>query len=118
MNCQLVIIQFEDSVDSSDVSISNKILKHGSYYVAKEAQYCGKQCIAKMQHMNKDNSNMLLNQERKILLLLKHPFVVQLLATYGNPQFPVLLMERMWISLTEFLTKKPHMCSAQAHHHS
>ena len=82
-------------------------MKHGSYYVAKEAQYCGKQCIAKMEHWNKDNSNMLLNKERKFLLLLKHdPFIVQLLATYGNPQSPVLLMERMWMSLTEFLTNK------------
>ena len=94
-------------MDSSDVSINNTILKHGSFYVAKEAQYCGKQCIAKMEHLNKDNSNMLLNKERRFLLLLKHdPFIVQLLATYGNPQSPVLLMERMWMSLTEFLTNK------------
>ena len=99
-------LQFEDSVDSSDVSISNEILKHGSYYFAKEAQYCGKQCIAKMEHLNKNNSNMLLNKERRFLLLLKHPFIVQLLATYGNPQSPVLLMEGMWMSLTEFLTEK------------
>ena len=103
-------LQFKDSVHSRDVSISNEILKHGSYYVTKEAQYCGKQCIAKMEHLNKDNSSMLLNKERNILLLLKHPFIVQLLATYGNPQSPVLLMERMWMSLTEFLTNK------QLHH--
>ena len=97
-------------MDSSDVSISNEILKHGSYYVTKEAQYCGKQCIAKIEHFKKNNSTMLLNQERKFLLLLKHPSIVQLLATYGNPQSPVLLMERMWMSLTEFLTNK------QLHH--
>ena len=52
------------------------------------------------------NSNMLLNQERKCLLFLKHPCVVQLLATSGNPQSPVLLIERMWMSLTQFLTTK------------
>ena len=60
-----------------------------------------------MEHLSKRNSNILLNKERRFLLLLKHnPFIVQLLATYGNPQSPVLLMERMWMSLTEFLTNK------------
>ena len=81
-------------------------MTHGSYYVTTEARYCGKQCIAKMEHLNRKNSNMLLNQERRFLLVLKHPFIVSLLATYGNPQSPVLLMERMWMSLTEYLTNK------------
>ena len=52
---------------------------------------------------------MLLNQEVKFLLLLKHPHIVNLLATFGNRSSPILLMERMWMSFTKFLTEQPDM---------
>ena len=75
-----------------------------------EAQYCGKQCMAKKEYPNDDVSKALLKREWKFLASLQHPCVVQLLTTPDDAEIPVLLMERMWTSLTEFLTSK------QLHH--
>ena len=76
-----------------------------------KAQYCGKQCMAKKENSKKEISKKLLKQERKFLDNLDHhPCIVQLLTTLGNPKSPMLLMERMWMSLTEFLSDK------QTHH--
>ena len=75
-----------------------------------EAQYCGKQCMAKKEHPKNEISKPLLKREWEFLASLQHPCVVQLLTTPDDPEIPVLLMERMWMSLTEFLTNK------QSHH--
>ena len=77
-----------------------------------EAEYCGKQCVAKLMHFNKGNSNSLLKQEMRLYRSIKldHPHIVKLVHSLDNPESPVLLMERMLISLTEFLVKK------QSHH--
>ena len=105
-------MQFDDSVDvnSSDVSITTKILKHGSYYVGYEAQHNGKQYIAKKVDTKNMISKKLLKQERKLLVYLKHPHVAQQLAVFGCPKSPILLMERMWMSLGEFIVND------QSHH--
>ena len=71
-----------------------------------DTKYSEEQCIAKAKHLDVDNSRFLLNQEKTFLLSLKHQCVVRLLATSGNPTSPILLMERMWMSLAEFLTNK------------
>ena len=75
-----------------------------------EAQYCGKQCMAKKVHPSNDISKALLRREWKFLASLQHPCVVQLLTIPDDPEIPMLLMERMWMSLTEFLTDE------QLHH--
>ena len=94
------------NLDTNGVSISNEILKHGSYYVGYDAQYCGKPYIAKREHLNNEISKMLLKQESNLLIHLNHPCIVQQLAMLDNLKSSVLLMERMHMSLTEFLTSK------------
>ena len=71
-----------------------------------EAQYCGKQCLAKKELPKNDISRTLLKREWQFLASLKHPCVVQLLTTPDDAEIPVLLVERMWMSLTEFLTNR------------
>ena len=97
-------------VNSSNVSISTKILQHGAYYLGYEAQYNGKQYIAKKEHAKYKFSKKLLKQERKLLVHLNHPCIVQQLAVFDSARSPVLLMEKMWMSLSEFITSK------QSHH--
>ena len=88
------------------------MLKYGSYYCGYEAQYCGKQCMAKKEHLNIDISKKLLKRERKILVHLNHPCIVQHLAMYDSLESPILLMERMCMSLSElFLTDKKLHCN-------
>ena len=100
-------MQFGDSVDSDgNIIVTNNILINTSYYVGYEAQYCGKQCLAKKEHTKSNISKTLLKQECQFLASLKHPCVVQLLTIPDDPEIPVLLLERMWMSLTEFLTNR------------
>ena len=86
------------------------ILKYGSYYLSYEAQYCGKKCVAKKEDVENNVSKKLLKRECKFLLHLNHPCVVEHLAMLNDQKSPVLLMEKMSMSLTEFLTSK------QSHH--
>ena len=71
-----------------------------------EAQYCGKHCMAKKVHYDKGDT--LLKQEMRLYKLhrLIHPCVVQLFHSLDDPESLVLLMERMWMSLTDFLANK------------
>ena len=96
--------------NSSNVSISTEILKHGAYYLSYEAEYNGKQYIAKKEHEKSKFSKKLLKQERKLLVHLKHPCIVQQLAVFDSARSPVLLMEKMWMNLSEFIAYK------QSHH--
>ena len=96
------------------VRISSEILKYGSYYVGYEAQYCETQCMAKKEHLDNNLSIVLLKQEWKVLDYLQnkgshekfHPCVVQVLNVLNDVNSLVLLMERMWMSLSEFLSNK------------
>ena len=100
-------VQLGDSVDSDgSVIVTNNILINTSYYVGYEAQYCGKQCLAKKEHPKNDISKTLLKRECQFLASFKHPCVIQLLTIPDDPEIPVLLVERMWMSLTEFLTNR------------
>ena len=63
-------------------------------------------CVAKIEHSEKENTKKLLKQEMKILVTLNHPCVVQLLNTLGTPKSPILLMENVWMNLSEFLANK------------
>ena len=71
-----------------------------------EAQYCGKHCMAKK--LNYDKGDTLLKQEMRLYKLLKldHPHVVQLFHSLDDPESLILLMERIWMSLTDFLANK------------
>ena len=71
-----------------------------------EAQCSGKQYIAKKEHAKNKFSKKLLKQERKLLVHLNHPCVVQQLTVFDSTRSPVLLMERMWMSLSEYITNK------------
>ena len=75
-----------------------------------EAQYSEKQYIAKKELAENPFSKKLLKQERKLLLYLKHPYIVQQLAVLDSARLPVILMERMWMTLSKFVTDK------QSHH--
>ena len=86
--------------------MTSKILKYGSYYVGYEAWYCGKQCMAKKEHVKNKLSKKLLKREWKFLVHLNHSSILQKVAMLDNPESPVLLVERMWMSLAEFLTNK------------
>ena len=90
------------------ISISSEIIKFGSYYVLHDAYYCGKQCIVKKETIEaKEYSRRLLKQEKKVLEHLKnHPCIVQLLIESIDPKALVLLVENMWMNLTEFITSK------------
>ena len=71
-----------------------------------EAQYCGKKCVAKKEDVENNISKKLLKQEGKFLHHLNHPCVVQHLAMLNDLNPLVLLMEKMSMTLTEFLTSK------------
>ena len=92
--------------NSSDVIVTPKILNHGSYYVCYEAQYCGKQFMAKKEHLKNNISKKLLKREWKFLACLDHPYIVKRFAILDSLKSPVLLIERMWMSFTEYLTDK------------
>ena len=91
-------------ISNSDVSISPKILEHGTYYVGYEAWYCGKQYVAKSEDLKNRISKKLLKRERKFLVHLKNPYIVQQLVMLDDQKSPLLLMEKMYMNLTEFLT--------------
>ena len=74
------------------------------------AQYHGKLCAAKVAHSMSDKKfHKSIRRECKFLAALTHPCIISLvgiLFTQDDPLSPVILMERMWMSLTEFLKSK------------
>ena len=69
--------------------------------------YYGKQYIAKKEHSQNSFSKKLIKHEWKLLAHLNHPHITQQLAVFDKSKStPVLLMEQMWMSLSEFLTNK------------
>ena len=64
--------------------------------------------MAKVTDSSKNCFVMLLKQEKDFLqsTCLDHPCIVKFLDTLDKSKSPVLLIERMWISLTEFLNSK------------
>ena len=72
------------------------------------AQYHGKECAAKIAY-SKKNLQRSLREECELLVTLRHPCIVQLVGiffTQDDPTSPVILMERMRMSLTELLVNK------------
>ena len=61
--------------------------------------------MAKQVQSNKGNFDILLKQEMRLYKLhgINHPHIMHLVYSLDNPESPILLMERMWLSLTEFL---------------
>ena len=62
--------------------------------------------MAKTRDSKNKFSKKLLKREQKFLVHLNHPHITQQLAMLDNPKSPVLLMEEMLMSLTEFLSNK------------
>ena len=62
--------------------------------------------MAKKELVENKISKKLLKREHKFVIHLDHPCIVQQLAMLDATRSPVLLMERMWMSLTEFLATK------------
>ena len=71
------------------------------------AQYHGK---AKIAYSRSDiNLHKSLKKESKLLITLRHPCIIQLVGIFfrkDKPTSPVILTEKMCLSLTEFLTNK------------
>ena len=67
--------------------------------------------MAKTENAKNKISKVLLKREWEFLVILEHPCVVQLLNILDNPEFPILLMERMWMNLAEYLTNKQLHCN-------
>ena len=74
------------------------------------ARYHGKECVAKIAYSKSDNNlQKSLREECKLLVTLRHPCIIQLVGIFfrkDNPTSPVILMEKMCLSLTEFLANK------------
>ena len=62
--------------------------------------------MAKKEDIENNTSKKLLKREWKFLIHLNHQCIVHHLAMVNNQKSPILLMEKMWMSLTEFLTNK------------
>ena len=60
--------------------------------------------MAKKELSHNEYSIALLKKESSFLVYLNHPHITQQLAMLDNPKSPILLMEKMWMSLTEFLS--------------
>ena len=74
------------------------------------AQYHGKECAAKIAYSKSDNYlQKSLRNECKLLVTLRHPCIIQLVGIFfrkDDPTSPVILMEKMYLSLTEFLANE------------
>ena len=73
------------------------------------AQYHGKECAAKIAYSKSDNNLQMFLKECKLMVTLRYPCVIQLVGIFfkkDDPTSPVILMERMCLSLTEFLANK------------
>ena len=70
------------------------------------AQYHGKEFVAKIAYSEKNHQRSL-REEYKLLVILRHPCIIQLIGIFfTQDDSPALLMERMQMSLTEYLVKK------------
>ena len=78
-----------------------KILGLVSYSIVYDALCNGQPCAAKA------NNNEKILQEIKILKSLNHPNVVQFMGVYYHGSTPLLVMEKMWSSLSTWLKTCP-----------
>ena len=104
------------SVIKSLTIATKDILGSGSFGTVYGAEYNGKPCVAKVMHehefLSGDGPTPLQMCVREIntLSLLRHPSIVQFLGAYfdDKSKVPILVMERMWNSLTTLLEQMPN----------
>ena len=98
-----------------DISITQNEIGRGSFGVVYGAVYEGTQCVAKEIHSNLIGggvSNNVVSQsfikEINILSTLRHPNIVNFFGVHfrEGSHVPVLIIERMWMSLAKLLEEK------------
>ena len=97
-----------------DITITPHELGRGSYGTVYAAEYNGKPCVAKEMHpflsqfVDKYGSLEVCYKEINTLSTLKHPSIVQFLGVYfrENSEVPILVMEKMWKSLSTIVEDK------------
>ena len=101
-----------------DITIKAQELGRGSYGTVFAAVYDGKPCVAKEMHpylshhrggQNAHTPLEIFFKEINTLSNLKHPSIVTFLGVYfrNRSHTPILVMERMWMSLTDLLEQRP-----------
>ena len=94
------------------ITITPKELGRGSYGTVYAAVLDGKPCVTKELHPHlshqSDGQNII--KEINTLSTLKHPSIVQFLGVYfrDKSHVPILVMERMWMSLFALLEEQPN----------
>jgi len=106
------------SIINENFTIKSDELGRGSYGIVYAAEYYGKPCVAKElhAHLNQHNTPEPLEdlyKEINTLASLKHPSIVQFLGVHFRSMStpPILVMERMWKSLSDVLAEQPNQLS-------
>ena len=108
-----------DAVELKDITITQNEIGIGSYGIVYSAVYSGKSCVAKVMHAhliqaNQKHTNVEpILREISTLSSLRHPSIVQFLGAHMKEEspIPIIVMERMWKSLSSVLEERPNQLS-------
>ena len=101
-----------------DITITPNEIGCGSYGIVYSAVYNGKSCVAKVMHphfspANQKHANLQpILREISTLSSLRHPSIVQFLGVHMKESpAPIIIMEKMWKSLSSVLDEQPNHLS-------
>ena len=102
-----------------DITITPNEVGQGSYGIVYSAVYNGKSCVAKVMHphliqANQKHTNLEpILREISTLSSLRHPSIVQFLGVLIKEEssIPIIVMERMWKSLSSVFEEQPNQLS-------
>ena len=101
-----------------NITITPNEIGSGSYGIVYSAVYNGKPCVAKMMHphliqANQKHVNLQsILREISTLSSLRHPSIVQFLGVHMKESpAPIIIMEKMWKSLSSVLEEQPNQLS-------
>ena len=102
-----------------NITITPNEIGSGSYGIVYSAMYNGKPCVAKMMHphmiqANQRHANLQpILREISTLSSLRHPSIVQFLGVHMREESPapIIVMEKMWKSLSSVLEERPNQLS-------
>ena len=98
-------------IHSDNLKITDQVLGRGSYGTVYAAVLDSKPCVVKEIHPHFNTSEFSdLHKEINTLASLKHPNIVQFFGVYFRSKStpPILVMERMWTSLSNLLEERPN----------
>ncbi|XP_065887119.1 uncharacterized protein [Dysidea avara] len=98
-------------IHSDNLNITRQELGRGSYGTVYAAVLDSKPCVVKEIHPHFNTSEFSdLHKEINTLASLKHPNIVQFFGVYFRSKStpPILVMERMWKSLSNLLEERPN----------